>query len=46
MMQVRDRKYEMGVLLAIGEKRGKLIAQFFVEILIVALVSFSTSCSK
>ncbi|EHL2703024.1 ABC transporter permease, partial [Listeria monocytogenes] len=39
MMQVRDRKYEMGVLLAIGEKRGKLIAQFFVEILIVALVS-------
>lgn len=30
MMQVRDRKYEMGVLLAIGEKRGKLIAQFFV----------------
>ncbi|EAD4072453.1 ABC transporter permease, partial [Listeria monocytogenes] len=45
MMQVRDRKYEMGVLLAIGEKRGKLIAQFFVEILIVALVSFGLAAA-
>ncbi|WP_163654389.1 ABC transporter permease [Listeria sp. PSOL-1] len=40
MMQVRERKYEMGVLLAIGEKRMKLIGQFFVEILMVAVVSF------
>ncbi|HFK0206897.1 TPA: ABC transporter permease [Listeria monocytogenes] len=46
MMQVRDRKYEMGVLLAIGEKRGKLIAQFFVEILIVALVSFRLAAAS
>ncbi|EAC5082722.1 TPA: ABC transporter permease [Listeria monocytogenes] len=46
MMQVRDRKYEMGVLLAIGEKRGKLIAQFFVEILIVALVSFGLASAS
>ncbi len=40
MMQIRERKYEMGVLLAIGENRMKLIGQFFVEILIVALISF------
>ncbi|EAF2677478.1 ABC transporter permease [Listeria monocytogenes] len=46
MMQVRDRKYEMGVLLSIGEKRGKLIAQFFVEILIVALVSFGLAAAS
>ncbi|EHP2600259.1 macrolide ABC transporter permease [Listeria monocytogenes] len=46
MMQVRDRKYKMGVLLAIGEKRGKLIAQFFVEILIVALVSFGLAAAS
>ncbi|EGP8951652.1 ABC transporter permease [Listeria monocytogenes] len=46
MMQVRDRKYEMGVLLAIGEKRGKLIAQFFVGILIVALVSFGLAAAS
>ncbi|EMW3358981.1 ABC transporter permease [Listeria monocytogenes] len=46
MMQVRDRKYEMGVLLAIGEKRGKLIVQFFVEILIVALVSFGLAAAS
>ncbi|WP_088815296.1 MULTISPECIES: ABC transporter permease [Listeria] len=40
MMQVRERKYEMGVLLAIGENRMKLVGQFFVEILTVALISF------
>lgn len=40
MMQIRERKYEMGVLLAIGEKRSKLVGQFLVEILIVAVLSF------
>ncbi|EUJ29361.1 ABC transporter permease [Listeria cornellensis] len=40
MMQIRERKYEMGVLLAIGEKRSKLIGQFLVEILVVAVLSF------
>ncbi|MBE1866131.1 ABC transporter permease [Bacillus subtilis] len=37
MMSIRERKYEMGVLLAIGEKRWKLIGQFLTEILIVAV---------
>lgn len=40
MMQIRERKYEMGVLLSIGEKKTKLLGQFFVEIFIVALISF------
>lgn len=40
MMQIRERKYEMGVLLAIGEKRSKLVGQFLVEILVVAILSF------
>lgn len=40
MMQIRERKYEMGVLLAIGEKRSKLVGQFLVEILVVAVLSF------
>ncbi|SQC71902.1 acidobacterial duplicated orphan permease [Listeria fleischmannii subsp. fleischmannii] len=40
MMQVRERKYEMGVLLAIGESRMKLVLQFFTEILMVAVMSF------
>ncbi|WP_449621095.1 ABC transporter permease [Robertmurraya sp. Marseille-Q9965] len=39
MMSIRERKYEMGVLLAIGEKRWKLIGQFTAEILLVAVLS-------
>ncbi|MGN7298279.1 ABC transporter permease [Ferdinandcohnia sp. SAFN-114] len=39
MMSIRERKYEMGVLLAIGEKRWKLVGQFIVEILMVAVLS-------
>ncbi|OCA84793.1 ABC transporter permease [Bacillus sp. FJAT-27986] len=37
MLGIRERKYEMGVLLAIGEKKSKLIGQFIVEILIIAV---------
>jgi putative ABC transport system permease protein len=40
MMSIRERKYEMGVLLAIGELRWKLVGQFIVEILLVAAISF------
>ncbi|MGR3763378.1 ABC transporter permease [Rossellomorea sp. NS-SX7] len=43
MMTMRERKYEMGVLLAIGEKKGKLISQFLIEILIVAIIAMGIS---
>ncbi|MCE4051500.1 MULTISPECIES: ABC transporter permease [Bacillaceae] len=39
MMSIRERKYEMGVLLALGEQRWKLAGQFIVEILLVAVLS-------
>ncbi|MEW9502179.1 ABC transporter permease [Jeotgalibacillus marinus] len=39
MMAIRERKYEMGVLLAIGEQKWKLIGQFVAEILIVAILA-------
>lgn len=39
MMGIRERKYEMGVLLALGEKKWKLIGQFVVEILLVAILA-------
>jgi putative ABC transport system permease protein len=39
MMSIRERKYEMGVLLAIGERRWKLAGQFIIEILLIATVS-------
>lgn len=43
MLGIRERKYEMGVLLAIGEKRSKLIGQFMAEILIVAVFALGIS---
>lgn len=43
MMSIRERKYEMGVLLAIGEKRSKLIGQFLAEILLIAVFALGLS---
>lgn len=34
MMSIRERKYEIGVLLSLGESRIKVILQFFVEIFV------------
>lgn len=43
MMSIRERKYEMGVLMAIGEKRWKLIGQFLTEILMIASIAVALS---
>jgi len=40
---VRDRKFEVGLLLASGEARYKIIAQFVLEIIIVAILAFGCS---
>lgn len=39
ILMVRERRYEAGVLLALGEKKGKVIWQFFTELFLVMLVS-------
>ena len=36
---LRDRKREVGIYLALGEKKRKLVSQFVVEIVVVAFVS-------
>lgn len=46
MMSIRERKYEMGVLLAIGEKRWKLAGQFMAEILVVAVLSLGIATAS
>ncbi|MEL3971134.1 ABC transporter permease [Rossellomorea oryzaecorticis] len=46
MMSIRERKYEMGVLLAIGELRYKLVGQFIVEVLLVAVISFGIATAS
>ena len=34
MMSIRERRYEIGVLLSLGEARFKIIGQFFIELLV------------
>ena len=40
MLSIKDRKYELGVLLSLGEARIKIVAQLISEMLIVAVLSF------
>lgn len=39
MINIRERKYEIGVLRAIGMKKGKVLLQFICEIFIVTIIS-------
>lgn len=40
---VRDRKFEIGLLLSCGEGRLKIIGQFIFEILVIAILAFGVS---
>ena len=40
---VRDRKFEIGLLLSSGEGRMKIVSQFVVEILVIGLIAFAIS---
>lgn len=40
---VRDRKFEIGLLLSSGEGRLKIVSQFIFEMLIIAVIAFSAS---
>jgi len=39
MLTIRERKYEIGVLMSLGEKRSKIIAQFFTELVFVLVIA-------
>ena len=41
MINVRERKYEIGVLRTIGMKKSSVITQFVLELLIVSIISLS-----
>lgn len=41
--QTKERNYEMGVLLSLGEKKRKIVGQIAVELVIVATVAFLIS---
>ncbi|MFV0556794.1 MAG: ABC transporter permease, partial [Lactovum sp.] len=39
MLMVRERRFEIGVLMSLGESKLKIVGQFFVELFMVMLVS-------
>lgn len=46
MLSIKERMYETGVLLSMGEGKLKIIGQYVVEVLLIAIVAFSLSaCS-
>ena len=42
-LTLKTREYEIGVLLSMGVSKMKIVAQFFVELIIVALIGFTLS---
>ena len=38
---LRDRRYEMGVYLALGERKGKIVAQILLEVVVTAFVGIT-----
>lgn len=40
---IRDRKFEIGLLVASGESKSKIVTQFIVEIIIIAIMGFLIS---
>ncbi|MFJ8353847.1 ABC transporter permease [Bacillus paramycoides] len=45
MLSIKGRRKEMGILLSIGEKKWKLMAQFVVEVVCIAILAFGLSVS-
>jgi len=40
---LRDRKHEIGIYLSLGERKGKVVAQVLLEVLLVAVIAMSLS---
>ncbi|WP_081143750.1 ABC transporter permease [Bacillus cereus] len=43
MLSIKGRRKEMGILLSIGEEKWKLMAQFVVEVICIAILAFGLS---
>lgn len=41
MLSIKDRKYELGVLLSLGESRIKIVLQLLTEMIVISVVSFA-----
>lgn len=46
ILTIRERRYEIGVLMAMGESKGKIIGQFFVELFVIMLLAVGLSSAS
>ncbi|WP_368251657.1 ABC transporter permease [Enterococcus sp. 2201sp1_2201st1_B8_2201SCRN_220225] len=46
MMTIRERRFEIGVLLSLGESRGKVVLQFFTEIFVCMLLALGIASAS
>lgn len=44
LLNVKERMYETGVLLSMGESRTKIVLQYVAEMVMIAAVAFAVSC--
>ncbi|MCI1986817.1 MAG: ABC transporter permease [Lactobacillus sp.] len=45
ILMIRERRYEIGVLLSLGESRAKIVAQFFVELFVVLIIGIGVAAA-
>src|SRR5690625_6457014 len=43
LLFLRDRKRELGIYLSLGEKRGRVVGQILIEVMVVAFIGISLS---
>ncbi|WP_096186035.1 ABC transporter permease [Evansella halocellulosilytica] len=43
LLFLRDRKHELGIYLSLGERRGKVVGQVLIEVMIVAFIGITLS---
>lgn len=43
LLFLRDRKHELGIYMSLGEKKGRVIGQILIEVMLVAVIAVSVS---
>lgn len=43
LLFLRDRKHELGIYLSLGEKRGRVVGQILIEVMVVAVIGITLS---
>ncbi len=43
LLFLRDRKHELGIYLSLGERRGRVVGQILIEVMVVAFIGIMIS---